>query len=281
MNEFLGGIVVGTLLYVVAIGSYKILIWEDDHLGKQNKGTCKDMLEGFINGQFASALGTLQLENIKKEFQKSLHDKDSEIKQLKQGMESLKGMIDTEQNRSTSIVYTRWGRDDCPAHSLTEYSGFTGGSHYTHTGAAAEPLCLPPEPEWGLHTESADDSRAIVYGAEYEFHSLTDSRKKLHQYDVPCAVCRVKEISVVITIPARKSCYSGWNQEYKGYLVAGYYNHKAATQYTCIDENSKGIPGTQGDNNGYLFYPVEGRCGSLACPPYVNGRELTCVVCSI
>ncbi|KAK3108413.1 hypothetical protein FSP39_007570 [Pinctada imbricata] len=217
-------------------------------------GNCKDMLQGFINGQLASALESLQLENLRKEFQRSLDDKDSEIKELRRETESLKTTIE---------------------------EGFTGGSIYSHKGAAVEPLCLPPDPEWGLHTESADTWRAYVYGAEYEFGGLTDSRKNLYNYDVPCAVCRVNQRSVMITIPARRSCYSGWNQEYTGYLVAGYYDHNAATQYTCIDENSIGIPGSQGDNNGYLFYPVEGICGSLPCLPYVQGRELTCVVCSI
>ncbi|KAK3109050.1 hypothetical protein FSP39_021864, partial [Pinctada imbricata] len=179
-----------------------------------------------------------------------------------------------------SIVYTRWGRDDCPANSQTVYSGYAGGSLYDHTGAASDYLCLPPDPEWGLHTESEDNSRALVYGAEYQFDSLTDSRKSLHDQDVPCAVCRVKDRSSVIQIPARKTCYAGWNKEYTGYLMAGAHGHKAASQFVCLDENSVGIGGTQVNNNGKLFYPAEGRCGSLLCPPYVKGRELTCVVCS-
>ncbi|KAK3108736.1 hypothetical protein FSP39_014501 [Pinctada imbricata] len=224
----------------------------DNYVG--STGNCKDMLQGFINGQLASALGSLQLENLRKEFQRSLDDKDSEIKELRRETESLKTTIE---------------------------EGFAGGSYFTNKGAAAEPLCLPPDPEWGLHTESADNTRGYVYGAEYEFSTLTDSRKNLHEHDVPCAVCRVKQRSVVITIPARKSCYPGWYQEYTGYLVAGYHGHEAATQYTCIDVNPIGIPNSQGDQNGKLFYPVESRCGSLPCPPYVNGRELTCVVCSI
>ncbi|KAK3108833.1 hypothetical protein FSP39_016858 [Pinctada imbricata] len=157
---------------------------------------------------------------------------------------------------------------------------YAGGSRYDETGAASDYLCLPPDPEWGLHTDSTENARALVYGAEYQFNTLTDSRKNLHDQDVPCAVCRVEDRSTVITIPARKSCYPGWNQDYTGYLTGNYHGHKAASQFVCLDEHAIGI-GSKGNMDGRLFYPAEGRCGSLPCPPYVNGRELTCVVCSI
>ncbi|KAK3108966.1 hypothetical protein FSP39_019878, partial [Pinctada imbricata] len=163
------------------------------------------------------------------------------------------------------------------------FLGYTGGSHYQHTGAASDYICLPPDPEWGLNTNSTDIPRALVYGAEYQIGSfkLMDSKNNLHDQDVPCAVCRVEDRSTVITIPARKTCYPGWNEEYTGYLMAGRYDHNAASQFVCLDENAVGIGGSQRNKNGKLFYPAEGRCGSLPCPPYVNGRELTCVVCSI
>ena len=37
---------------------------------------------------------------------------------------------------------------------------------------------------------------------------------------------------------------------------------------------------SQGSKNGALLYLVEGVCGTLPCLPYVNGRELTCAVCT-
>lgn len=79
---------------------------------------------------------------------------------------------------------------------------------------------------------------------------------------------------------AKKTCYEGWTLEYKGYLMAGYYNHPAATTYTCVDEHPDTIHGGRKNENGYLFYQVEAICGSLKCPPYVRGRELVCAVCS-
>lgn len=55
--------------------------------------------------------------------------------------------------------------------------------------------------------------------------------------------------------------------------MAGYYNHNAGTTYKCIDSDPKSLQGGHTDNNGYLFLFVEGRCGSLKCPPYAEGRR--------
>uniref|UniRef100_K1QSL2 Short-chain collagen C4 n=1 Tax=Magallana gigas TaxID=29159 RepID=K1QSL2_MAGGI len=79
---------------------------------------------------------------------------------------------------------------------------------------------------------------------------------------------------------ARKTCYKGWKLEYHGYLMAGYYGHAAGSMYTCVDEHPDTLHGGHSSKDGRLFYSVEARCGSLKCPPYVEGRELVCAVCS-
>ncbi|KAH3748524.1 hypothetical protein DPMN_182970 [Dreissena polymorpha] len=52
-------------------------------------------------------------------------------------------------------------------------------------------------------------------------------------------------------------------------------------QGVCVDgeaETTKcSSAGRAGD--AYLYH-VENVCGSLKCPPYISGRELTCTVCS-
>lgn len=63
-------------------------------------------------------------------------------------------------------------------------------------------------------------------------------------------------------------------------LMAGYYGHSAGSVYTCVDNHPDTLHGGRADQNGYLFHQVEARCGSLKCPPYVEGRELVCAVCS-
>ena len=167
--------------------------------------------------------------------------------------------------------------------SLT--TGYAAGSFYSHTGAAANYLCLTPNPLWE-HYSDAEDSGAHIYGAEYEFfisdrnrfHGTPFFGKNLVNDDAPCSVCRSPRPSILM-IPGRNVCYDGWSLEYKGYLVAGRYSDHA-TEYVCLDTNPETIIGGHADDNGALFYLVEGKCGSLECPPYVNGRELTCAVCS-
>ena len=34
------------------------------------------------------------------------------------------------------------------------------------------------------------------------------------------------------------------------------------------------------DENGVVFYPAVGKCGSLPCLPYIDDVELLCAVCT-
>lgn len=79
--------------------------------------------------------------------------------------------------------------------------GYVWGSHHTHTGAAVEPLCLPTNPEWGNYRDGTDGATAYSYGAEYETDDLSSKLLKLHDHDVPCAVCLVRNRSIVKMFP--------------------------------------------------------------------------------
>ena len=81
-------------------------------------------------------------------------------------------------------------------------------------------------------------------------------------------------------MPARNVCPSGWTEEYHGYLMTAHYNHKSTRDYICVDREAEYVPRSQANQDGALLYLVEGVCGSLPCLPYVNGRELTCAVCT-
>ena len=61
--------------------------------------------------------------------------------------------------------------------------------------------------------------------------------------------------------------------------MSEHYTH-SASQFTCVDEKPEVLKGGHVNHNGKLFYFVDGSCGSLKCPPYEDGRELTCAVCS-
>ncbi|XP_045169734.2 uncharacterized protein LOC123532375 [Mercenaria mercenaria] len=177
-------------------------------------------------------------------------------------------------------TYVRWGRISCPWNGTEQvYKGFAAGSNH-NKGAASSYLCLPEDPTWGVYDDTAQDS-GTIWGAEYEFlyrNEYTFFGKSLKERDVPCSVCRTKRASVLM-IPGRNVCYGGWTMEYKGYLMAGHDTHHA-TDFVCVDQEPEALIGGGSNENGKLFYFTEGRCGSLRCPPYVHGRELTCSVCT-
>ncbi|XP_078665811.1 uncharacterized protein LOC144908150 [Branchiostoma floridae x Branchiostoma belcheri] len=179
---------------------------------------------------------------------------------------------------SGGTVYTRWGRTTCPSGVTLLYEGIAGGTHFTQAGGANY-VCLPKNPEWG-NFKSGNQGNSYIYGAEYQvYYSNPFQTQGLDNHDVPCAVCHVPTRGAQVMIPARLSCPSGWTREYKGYLMAERFNHKRS-EFVCVDEQPEVRPSGQANVDGALFYPVDARCGSLPCPPYVEGHELTCVVCT-
>ncbi|OWF48208.1 hypothetical protein KP79_PYT14487 [Mizuhopecten yessoensis] len=47
----------------------------------------------------------------------------------------------------------------------------------------------------------------------------------------------------------------------------------------CRRAPTGGIRGGNTDDNGRLFYAVYSKCGALPCPPYEDGKTLSCSVC--
>ena len=164
----------------------------------------------------------------------------------------------------------------------TFLTGVMAGSWFDHAGGGSNYLCLPLNP---IYEKVAGGSQGstYIYGTEYE---LFPSQKNifqnwnLHNHEAPCAVCHTESRGSHMMIPARNVCPSGWTIEYKGYLMSAHHNHKGRTQFICVDGNAEATHGSHTDKNGALLYFVEGQCGSLPCPPYVQGYELACVVCT-
>ena len=174
-----------------------------------------------------------------------------------------------------AVSYFRWGNSTCPIGADLIYSGVVAGSHNSHGGAAVDPLCLHPDPQY-LSYQNGYQGHVYIYGAEYQ----TDSKSPINNANdrnVPCALCTVYGRTTKITIPSRYECPSGWRREYYGYLMAGHYGNSAATQFTCIDKGLEQIPGSGADTSGYLFYTAETQCDQhIPC----RDKELTCVVCT-
>jgi len=194
------------------------------------------------------------------------------------GSKGQKGAKGVQAERNGGAVYVRWGHNQCPSTAQLVYSGTVGGTVYTDSGSGSNPQCLPPNSSYLTTVSGVQKNIATMYGAEYEVSEYSHLRSK-HDHDIPCAVCYVSQRSTVYMVPAKYTCPSGWTREYYGYLMAEHWKHHRS-QFTCIDIAMKSIPGSASNHNGLLFYPVEGYCGSLPCPPYKDFRELTCAVCT-
>ena len=175
------------------------------------------------------------------------------------------------------VTYIRWGNSTCPYGADTIYSGVVAGSWYDHIGAAVDPLCLPPDPQY-LQYQPGYQGYARLHGAEYETHGPSPLDHSVDR-NVPCALCQVYGRTNKIMIPSHYECPSGWRREYYGYLMAGRHTHKAATQYTCVDKSLEQIPGSGANTNGYLLYTVEANCNLVQHIP-CSEKEITCVVCT-
>ena len=178
----------------------------------------------------------------------------------------------------SGVTYTRWGSSSCPSSTGAElvYVGRAGGSHHLHSGGGAEKLCLPNDPDY-LPGTAGFMIFSHIYGAEYQF--LSGPNRNIHEHNVPCAVCYVPTRASAIMVPAKSSCPPSWTREYYGYLTSESINQQRSS-FNCIDVNPEVIPGTSANTDGALFYYVDTTCNGLACPPYENGRILSCAVCT-
>lgn len=182
--------------------------------------------------------------------------------------------------------YIRWGRTTCnnSAETQTLYTGFMAGPLWSAQGGGSNLLCLPDEPEFlPLFTAGQQQHRSRVRATEYEIFN-SPFFGHLHDENVPCAACFTTERGQKIMIPARVTCPPSWTMEYHGYIMSGdtTTNQHHRLTYECVDVDAEAVPGRgfNGDGVLNLIYPVEVTCDGIDCPPYSDGRELSCVVCT-
>ena len=180
--------------------------------------------------------------------------------------------------KNGGVVYTRWGRKSCPNDTGAQlvYEGITGSGDHQYSGGGANYVCLPKVPQYmSTHVPGAP---SYMVGTEYERVSGIFPGK--HDHNAPCAVCYSSIKTVKLMIPATITCPSSWTIEYKGYLMTDHHNSKKNRVYECVDENPESIPDSSTNDNGAMFYFIRSTCNGLPCPPYVNNRAITCVVCT-
>ena len=153
--------------------------------------------------------------------------------------------------------------------------GYMAGHHHKEPSGGAEFLCLPHDVNWAQHGPTRTEN-GHLYGTEYDMLGGIGNR---HNQNAPCCLCKTRR-STVVMFPARTNCFPGWTLEYTGYLAAGVRNY-SLTNYVCVDSSPEALDGVAKSDDEAILYNVETKCGSLPCPPYVDGRVLACAVCSI
>ena len=140
--------------------------------------------------------------------------------------------------------------------------------------------------------ERQAESRSHIYGSEYRDGGRENSYipgDKIHYHGAPCAVCLARRRTTVLMLPGASSCpvTDNWNREYSGFLMAA-RNDRRRSSYICVDGSAETSSNSGNSNElGDLLLFVEAHCnedsasGGLPCGPYVDGYELTCVVCTI
>ena len=176
------------------------------------------------------------------------------------------------------MVYTHWGRTTCPNTQGTElvYEGIMAGSAWNDTGGSSNYDCLHIQPEFLATTPGVQfDGRGFIYATEYQIRDNPPAFGNMRYHDVPCSVCYS---SGRTAIPGRTSCPSSWTREYYGYWMAA-KNTRNSRVPVCVDVNAQPVPNSQTNYYASELYFLETRCPGL-CPPYSDGAEVTCVVCT-
>ena len=187
-------------------------------------------------------------------------------------------------NIPAGVTYIRWGRTACPDTEGTQlvYGGAAAGGTPDLSGGfpggGSEYLCLPNQPEFLNVTSGIQRRRSGVYGAEYESHDTAPAFGSLLHFEAPCAACYSTR-SAKIMIPGKVSCPSQWTREYYGYLMSEATQISGQSSYACMDIDAEAI-GNIRDLQGAGFYFAEVHCVGINCPPYDEGSELPCVVCT-
>ena len=181
------------------------------------------------------------------------------------------------------MTYTRWGKSTCPKGTSLVYTGQIAGTHHSQTGGGANLVCLSMSPQFLSSTPGVQHGRGFLYGTQFQtgppHRADTGPFSRVSQYNSPCAVCFSDQKATSIMIPGRTSCPSNWSFEYHGYLMSERYDNPHTGMFECFDSNPFIIGSQKGTYS--LVYHVEVDCNhDIACPPYVAGKEITCVVCS-
>ena len=186
----------------------------------------------------------------------------------------------SSRNDSGGTTYVRWGRTDCPNGAQVLYSGYASGSRYNEHGGTSDTHCLPETPQYLSHDTTAVWI-ATIYGMEFETVARSSPLNHLQDKNMACAVCYIETRSIILTIPARYTCPTGFTREYYGYMMTEVNlasRHRKDT--ICVDKDVVPIAGSAASTDPSVIYLIRAGCNGLPCPPYAPRKALPCAICS-
>ncbi len=130
-------------------------------------------------------------------------------------------------------------------------------------------------------SKQQQDSKPGVENSMEQNMTLATAFQSINHHNAPCSVCYAGTRSTKITIPGRITCPTSWTREYYGYLMSAskYETHKR-TAPICVDANPESMDGSAAATYKSMLYFLETTCLGIHCPPYADGAEVTCVVCT-
>ena len=63
-------------------------------------------------------------------------------------------------------------------------------------------------------------------------------------------------------------------------MSSGQYSDQKSKVPICVDVSAESVAGSAGANVKSLLYFMETTCTGIKCPPYSNGKEIACTVCT-
>ena len=140
-------------------------------------------------------------------------------------------------------TYIRWGRSTCPTASSLVYAGHGAGgaSTTTNKGGGYNYLCMHGSPQY--EPSSFNSAANTVGGRVFRLQYETTNKGlwklwKVHNEDVPCAVCQSTGALAALMQPGNSMCPTGWSTEYTGYIMSAPHNTQRG-EFVCVDRDAE------------------------------------------
>ena len=121
--------------------------------------------------------------------------------------------------------------------------GAGGGSTSTNLASGYNYLCMHGSPQYEASSFNtvANSVGARVFRLQYETNNKGLWKLwKVHNEDVPCAVCQSTGALAVLMQPGNSVCPTGWSSEYTGYMMSAPHNTYVG-EFVCVDRDAEAL----------------------------------------